>query len=93
LDSSNLLAGATRMLADKCINGIAANAERCNELLQASVGMATALVPQIGYDEAAAVAKQALREHRLVRDVALAKGMDAAVLDRLLDPRALMAAN
>ena len=62
-------------------------------LPQASVGMATALVPQIGYDKAAAVAKQALGERRLVRDVALAKGMDAAVLDRLLDPQALIAAN
>jgi aspartate ammonia-lyase len=93
MDSGDLLARATRMLAEKCIDGIAANAERCDELLQASVGMATALVPQIGYDEAAAVAKQALLERKLVRDVALAKGMDSALLDRLLDPRALIEAD
>lgn len=92
LNSSDLLAGATRMLAEKCVAGIVANAERCEELLQASVGIATALVPQIGYDEAAAVAKQALGERRRVRDVALSRGMDAALLDRLLDPRALVAA-
>lgn len=90
LDSSDLLAGATRMLAEKCVAGIVADAERCEELLQASVGIATALVPQIGYDEAAAVAKQALSERRRVRDVALSRGMDAVLLDHVLDPWTLV---
>ena len=51
--------------------------------------LATALAPVIGYDEAAKLAKEALKRGRTIRELALERGMDAAELDRLLDPAAM----
>jgi fumarate hydratase class II len=51
--------------------------------------LATALAPVIGYDEAAKLAKDALKSGRTIRELALERGMDAAELDRLLDPTAM----
>jgi fumarate hydratase class II len=51
--------------------------------------LATALVPVIGYDEAAALAKEALATGRTIRELALERGMAAEDLDRLLDPAAM----
>jgi fumarate hydratase class II len=88
LQSIALLSSAARVLADKCIAGIVANEERCRELLEGNLSLATALAPKIGYDEAAAIAKQAFKEGKTARAVARERNvLPEAELDAVLDPR------
>jgi fumarate hydratase, class II len=90
LQSISLLASASRALAEKCVDGITANEERCRELLEGNLSLATALAPKIGYDEAAAIAKQAFREGRTARDVARERQLlPPDELDIVLDARAM----
>jgi fumarate hydratase class II len=91
LDQSiQLLASAARVFAEKCIDGITANEERCRELLEGNLSLATALAPSVGYDEAATIAKIAFREHKTARQVALERQvLPAAELERVLDARAM----
>lgn len=70
LDSIYLLGAGAGALADKCIKGITANPDRCAENIERSLGMATLLVPHIGYEAAAAVAKKALASGKTVKKVA-----------------------
>ena len=60
-DSISTLTHAVDTLTDNCIIGITANEERCQKLLDASVGITTALCPYIGYKKAASLAKESLR--------------------------------
>lgn len=84
------LANGARVFADACVAGIEADEARCRELMERSLMLVTALNPFIGYDQAAAVAKEAFATGRTLREVVLAKGlMDAAALDRALDPLAM----
>jgi len=71
LQSIDLLASAALHLAQKCVAGIQADAERCEQLIERSLAMCTALAPRLGYDAAAAVAKKAFATNRNVREVAL----------------------
>lgn len=81
------LGRACRTLEDKCISGITANKERCYELVVNSIGIVTNLVPVIGYEKSAAVAKVALATGRSVADVVLEQGhLTKEQLDKLLDP-------
>jgi fumarate hydratase, class II len=90
LQSISLLSRASVVLAAKCVDGITANEERCRELLEGNLSLATALAPRIGYDEAAAVAKQAFSEGRTARDVARERNvLPDAELDAVLDARAM----
>jgi fumarate hydratase, class II len=90
LQSVSLLSRASVVFAEKCIDGITANEDRCRELLEGNLSLATALAPRIGYDEAAAVAKQAFREGRTARDVARERRvLPAAELEEVLDARAM----
>jgi fumarate hydratase class II len=90
LQSISLLANASRVLADRCVDGITVNEERCRELLERNLSLATALAPSIGYDRAAAIAKQAFTEGRTARDVARELGLlPDAELDAVLDARAM----
>src|SRR5690606_540132 len=57
LQSTSLLANASTVLAEKCVDGIVANEERITELLEGNLSLATALAPSIGYDAAASIAK------------------------------------
>jgi len=85
-----LLAHAAEVLAEKCVAGITANAERCRELLEGNLSLATALAPAIGYDQAAGIAKQAFREGKSAREVAAERQvLPPEELDRLLDPRGM----
>ena len=73
-----------------CVEDITANEDRCRELLQGSVGTVTALCPYIGYSRAAALAKQALKEHTSVRDLALRQNlMTEAQLSQVLNADAM----
>ena len=75
-------------LAERAVAGVTAT-ERGPELVEQGLMLATALAPVIGYDEAAALAKEAFKTGRTIRDLALERGMDADELDRLLDPAAM----
>jgi fumarate hydratase class II len=88
LESIELLAAAARVLKDKCVDGIEANAERAAFLLDQNVIIVTALVPLIGYDKAAEVTKKAFAEGRGVREVALElEVLPPDELDAALDVR------
>jgi fumarate hydratase, class II len=90
LQSITLLSTASRALAEKCVDGITANEERCRELLEGNLSLATALAPKIGYDEAAAIAKQAFKEGRTAREVARERQvLPEDELEDVLDARAM----
>ena len=71
LQSIQWLGGAANVFADKCIRGIEADKEKCASNLERSLALATPLVPHIGYDRAAALAKKAFETHRTIREVAV----------------------
>jgi fumarate hydratase class II len=90
LDSIALLTSAMRLLADRVIAGLTVREDRVREALARNPILVTALNPIIGYEKAAAIAKQAYREGRPVIDVAAeGSGVPLAELRRLLDPAAL----
>ena len=74
LDSIKLLSSASGAFAEKCVDGITANEERCRELAEQSNMLVTALAPILGYDRAAALAKEALKKRKTVRQLALEQG-------------------
>jgi aspartate ammonia-lyase len=87
-----LLERADTLLRTRCVDGLAADAERCAELVEHSHAQVTALVPALGYEVAAEVAKEAQREERTIREVVLARGLLAReALDRLLSADAMTA--
>ena len=87
LQSIELLATASNNFAAKCIEGITANKERCQSLIEQSLAMCTALAPEIGYEAAAKLAKEAYRSGKTVREVAKEqKVLPEKRLDELLDP-------
>jgi aspartate ammonia-lyase len=74
-------------LVARCISGIEANREVCQSYVQSSIGLVTALVPIIGYEQSAAIAKEALKTGRSVYDLVLHKGLlTRAQLDDMLRP-------
>jgi fumarate hydratase, class II len=86
-ESVHCLANGVAVFTEKCVDGLEADAARCHELVNRSLMLVTALNPHIGYDQAAAVAKEAFTTGRTLREVVLErKLMDSATLDRALDP-------
>ncbi len=73
LQTIDLLAFASRILAEKCISGLKANRETCAGYIEKSLALVTGLVPKIGYDRAAAVAKAAYESGKTVREVVVAQ--------------------
>jgi fumarate hydratase, class II len=88
LESIELLAAAATNLSARAVEGLVAT-DRGPALVEQGLMLATALVPVIGYDEAGNLAKEALKTGKTIRELALARGMDPADLDRLLDPAAM----
>jgi fumarate hydratase, class II len=74
LESIRLLGTVTRLLADRCIDGITANIERLREYAESSPSIVTPLNPYLGYEEAASIAKQSLAERKTIREVVLERG-------------------
>jgi fumarate hydratase class II len=74
LESVRLLANASRLLADRCIDGITADVERCRELAESSPSVVTPLNRYLGYEAAAKVAKQSLAERKTIRQVVVEQG-------------------
>jgi len=95
LESVRLLANVSRLLADRCVVGIVANVEHCRTLAESSPSIVTPLNRYLGYENAAAVAKQALAQSKTIREVVLERGYVAegrlteAELDAALDVLAM----
>jgi fumarate hydratase class II len=89
LDSIKLLAAASRLFAEKCVDGIEANRERCESYAELTLSAATALNPYIGYDRATEIVKEAAASGRPLREVARDAGVPEDVLDKALDYRAM----
>jgi fumarate hydratase, class II len=85
LQSIELLSNASRLLAEKCVAGIEANRERCEEYAESTLSAATALNPFIGYDKASEIVAEAARSGRSLREVAREAGVEEGVLDEALD--------
>jgi fumarate hydratase class II len=89
LESIKLLASGSRLLAERCVDGIVANRETCERYAELTLAAATALNPYIGYDRASEIVAEAARSGRPLRDVAREAGVHEAVLAEALDYRAL----
>ncbi len=94
LESFRLLANVSRLFADRCVAGLVANEERLRTLAESSPSIVTPLNSAIGYEEAAAVAKQALKEKKTIRQTVIDRGLvgdglTEAELDRRLDVLAM----
>jgi fumarate hydratase class II len=88
LQSIEILANSSGLLAEKCVEGIQANRERCEELVERSLAMVTSLVPKIGYDAAAEIAKESVRTGKTVRELCTEKSvLPPDELAQALDPR------
>jgi fumarate hydratase, class II len=86
LTEIRLLAGVAETFRERCIEGLHADTARCEALVEQSLAMVTALVPALGYDMAARIAKEACETGRTIREVCLSKGvLEASELARLLD--------
>ena len=82
LDSIKLLSSASRLFAEKCVDGIVANRDTCEHYAELTLSAATALNPYIGYDRASEIVKDAAASGRSLREVAREKGVEDEVLDR-----------
>jgi fumarate hydratase class II len=91
LQSLELLTNASRLLAEKCIDGIEANLEGCERSAEGTLAVATALNPFIGYDKAAEIVKAASASGGTLRDTAREHGVDEETLDKALDLRRIAA--
>jgi fumarate hydratase, class II len=95
LESIRLLANISRLLADRCIDGIEADVERCRTFAESSPSIVTPLNTYIGYEAAAKVAKQSLAENKTIRQVVIENGyvtngsLTEAQLDEALDVLAM----
>jgi fumarate hydratase, class II len=89
LQSISLLASASRLLGEKCVDGIEANREACERYAELTLSAATALNPYVGYDKATEIVKEAAASGRPLRDVARAAGVPEETLDEVLDYRAM----
>jgi fumarate hydratase, class II len=87
LDSIKLLASASRLLAETCVDGIEANREQCERYAELTLSAATALNPYIGYDKATEIVKDAAASGRSLREVARDHGIEDEILDKALDYR------
>jgi fumarate hydratase class II len=87
LESIRLLANISRVFADRCVDGITANVEHCRFLAESSPSIVTPLNRYIGYEAAASVAKQALKEGRTIREVVVERGFvtDGKLTEEQLD--------
>ena len=92
LQSIRLLANGVDNFSRRCIEGLEADRERCEEMIEKSLALATALTPKIGYDEAARIAKKAYDQRKTIRQVVEEEGiLSRKELNRWLDARSMIA--
>jgi aspartate ammonia-lyase len=86
IQSIRILTNGCRMLREKCVEGIIANADRCLSYAERTMGLATALSPHLGYQQAAEVAKESLATGRSIKEIVLEKRLlPPEKLSRILD--------
>jgi fumarate hydratase class II len=87
LESIRLLGNVSRLLADRCVFGIVANVDHCRTLAESSPAIVTPLNRYLGYENAAAVAKRALKEGKTIREVVIESGFvsDGKLTEEQLD--------
>jgi aspartate ammonia-lyase len=87
LHSAEILKNTIHVLAIKCVDGITVNEQRCHHYANATVAIAAALNPYIGYAAAAEIAKESMRTGRTVTEIALARNLlDEKTMRKILDP-------
>ncbi len=92
LQSIRLLGNAASNFSQRCIEGLEADRERCEEMIEKSLALATALAPKIGYNEAARIAKKAYEGRKTIRQVVEEEGLlSKKERESLLDPRSMIA--
>ncbi|MBI1850640.1 MAG: class II fumarate hydratase [Planctomycetes bacterium] len=90
MESIHLLSNVSNVFVDNLLAGLQVNAKQCEGLIDQSLMMCTSLAPEIGYDAAAKLAKEAFEKGTTIRKLALEKKLlPAAKLDELLDPRSM----
>lgn len=93
-ESIHCLTNAVTVFTTRCVVGLEADGGRARELVDRSLMLVTALNSHVGYDVAAAIAKEALRTGRTLREIVLERNlMDPGTLDRVLDPTAMTKPN
>jgi fumarate hydratase class II len=92
LQSLSLLANGVNNFSKKCVKGLKADRKRCEEMIEKSLALATALTPIIGYEEGARIAKKAYLQNKTIREVVEEERLFLKEeLNRLLDPRRMIA--
>lgn len=95
LESIGLLATSAQFFRERCVEGITARKERCQDLIESSLAMATGLIPLLGYDRAAIIAKESAQTGITVRQLCLDRltelGITVAELNQALDPARMCA--
>ena len=93
LESIRLLSNVCGIFRERCVNGIIANVEHCEELIEYSLSMVTSLAPVIGYDQASKIAKESVNTGRTVRELCADRledlGITAEQLTSALDPASM----
>jgi len=90
MESIELLANVSNVFVDKLLKDLVVNKEQCEALIDQSLMMVTSLAPELGYDKAAKLAKQAFDEGKTIRDLVKEQGLiNASRLDELLDPASM----
>jgi aspartate ammonia-lyase len=85
------LTGAVNTFVVNCISGITANAARCRELVDGSVGVITAICPTLGYAESADIAKTAIKTGQSVREILKSKGIfSEEEIEKILNPETMV---
>lgn len=86
--SMQILQNGCSIFNSKCLRGITANAQRCEQMVRDSLGLVTALVPCLGYDQAANLAQEACSQNKSIYELVLEKGLlSPQELEELLDPQ------
>jgi fumarate hydratase class II len=93
LDSIKLLSSTSRVLAEKCVDGITANEEGTRRSAEMTLAAATALNPYIGYDKGAEIVKEAASSGRPLKEVALEMGVDEETYEKAMDLRKMAQGN
>jgi fumarate hydratase class II len=89
--SIRLLGNAVNNFSKRCIKGLKAEPQRCKEIIEKSLALATALTPKIGYEEAARIAKKAYRQNKTIREVVEEEGLfSKEELNLLLNPESMI---
>jgi fumarate hydratase class II len=91
LQSIHLLANAVNNFSKRCLKGLKADRQRCEEMIERSLALATALTPKIGYEEGARIAKKAYGQNKTIRQIAEEEAFfSKEELNGLLDPRRMI---